>query len=44
MKQPAEDAITEGYRTADGFERWVCPTCFDDFREEFGFTITDKVP
>ncbi len=34
------DALAAGYRTeARGQERWVCPKCFEDFREEFGFIL-----
>ncbi len=28
------DALHEGYGTVDLY-RWVCPECFEDFREEF---------
>lgn len=31
------DAIGEGYRTREG-DSWVCRECFEDFREELGFT------
>ena len=29
--------LSEGYSTADEY-RWICPTCFRDFEEEFGWT------
>ena len=32
------DAIGEGYGTLDLYH-WVCPECFEDFREEFGWTV-----
>lgn len=28
------DALQEGYATPDLYH-WVCPQCFEDFREEF---------
>ena len=37
------DVLTAGYTPAppnDTFGSvWVCPTCFDDFRERFGWTV-----
>jgi hypothetical protein len=27
------DVLREGFATSDDFD-WVCPTCFDDFKEE----------
>ncbi len=40
------DVLTEGYATtashpqgADYF--WVCPTCFEDFRDRFGWHLSD---
>jgi len=45
MERPTERAITEGYRTRIGeVERWVCPSCFEDFREEFRFTVSEDSP
>ena len=32
------DALPDGYRTVDG-DDWVCRQCFEDFRDEFGFTV-----
>ncbi len=32
------DALPDGYRTVDG-DNWVCRQCFEDFRDEFGFTV-----
>lgn len=31
-----EGDLREGYATEDAY-RWVCATCFADFREEFGW-------
>lgn len=31
------DSISDGYTTADDYH-WICPTCFEDFKELFGFT------
>lgn len=30
------DMLHEGYATSDEYD-WVCPTCFEDFRERFGW-------
>lgn len=35
---PLPDALHEGYATLDAY-RWICPTCFEDFRERFGWTL-----
>lgn len=32
------DALHEGFATLD-LEHWICPTCFDDFKEEFLWRI-----
>ena len=32
------DALREGWTTADEY-RWICDTCFNDFRERFGWTV-----
>lgn len=32
------DDLSEGYHTADR-KYWICPECFDDFREMFHFTV-----
>lgn len=39
MPPPASDpdALTSGYATNDGYH-WVCPACFEDFRDEFRFS------
>lgn len=28
-----------GWMTADDTYHWVCPRCFEDFRERFGWTV-----
>jgi hypothetical protein len=33
------DSLHEGYSTLDDYH-WVCGTCFEDFREQFGWTET----
>ncbi len=30
--------LTEGYATADDY-RWICPECFEDFREHFKWDV-----
>lgn len=38
-----EDTIQEGYATLDDY-RWICPTCFNDFKEQFRFEVnSDRV-
>jgi hypothetical protein len=32
------DTIQEGYATLDDY-RWICPTCFNDFKKQFRFKI-----
>jgi rubrerythrin len=41
-KKNAEDTefLTEAYATEDG-ARWICPQCFADFREQFGWILRD---
>lgn len=34
----AEQDLKEGYCTEDGYH-WVCEGCFQDFREEFAWTV-----
>jgi hypothetical protein len=30
---------TAGFVTTDGRHEWVCATCFEDFKDRFGFTV-----
>ncbi len=32
------DVVREGYVTSDGY-RWICDTCFEDFRARFGWSL-----
>jgi hypothetical protein len=34
------DTLQVGYATADRFH-WVCPACYEDFRERFGWPTTE---
>jgi hypothetical protein len=34
----AEGGMKSGYATDDRY-RWICVPCFEDFREEFGWTV-----
>lgn len=36
--ETCDDVLTEGYHTPDGF-RWICKSCFDDFRGLFGWKV-----
>lgn len=43
-KFTAEDRVEglrEGYSTPDRY-RWICPTCFEDFRERFGWSVIES--
>lgn len=39
LDQP--DALREGYCTQDGY-RWICPTCFQDSRGRFAWTVAPE--
>lgn len=36
-KEPED--LNEGYVTGDGYH-WVCPTCYEDFRDRFHWTLS----
>jgi SET domain-containing protein len=38
MRAAAPDALHDGYTTQDRY-RWICHSCFDDFRDMFGWTV-----
>jgi hypothetical protein len=33
--------LREGYTTSDDYY-WICPTCFIDFREQFGWHVVGE--
>ena len=35
-----EDWLRRGYATEETY-RWICPQCFADFREEFGWILLE---
>ena len=35
------DDSHEGYITADHRRTWICPECFEDFKEMFGWELVD---
>ena len=38
------EILTAGYtpvKEEAGRRIWICPTCFEDFREQFGWTVID---
>jgi hypothetical protein len=37
METRAPGVLDEGYATDDA--RWVCPTCFEDFKQLFAWTV-----
>lgn len=34
-------ALTEGYATLDDYH-WICTPCYNDFKDQFGWTIANK--
>lgn len=36
-----EGAVNKGYATLDDY-RWICSTCFEDFRERFGWKVIEE--
>ena len=43
MDRAMPNTLQAGYTTADGYY-WVCPKCFADFRERFGWQVESPVP
>lgn len=41
MVEDHPDVLHEGYATLDDY-RWICPTCFEDFRERFAWTVVER--
>lgn len=37
-----EGDLKMGYSTKDGY-RWICKDCFNDFKEEFDWKITEEL-
>jgi hypothetical protein len=37
----APDVLNEGYCTLDHYH-WICLTCYADFREQFGWHVSDE--
>jgi hypothetical protein len=35
--------LHEGYATEDDY-RWICPKCFEDFKDMFGWKVTGESP
>jgi hypothetical protein len=41
--ESGEDTMQEGYATLDDY-RWICHSCFNDFKEQFRFKVnSDRV-
>ena len=40
MEEPDADTLQEGYCTLDEYH-WICPECFRDFREMFGWQVVE---
>ena len=43
METAAADILDEGYAT-ENESHWVCPPCFEDFRERFSSTVRGIIP
>lgn len=42
MEASNKDVLNEGYVTEDT-QRWICKECFEDFRDEYQWLITNHV-
>ena len=40
MVEDAPNVLHEGYTTTDDYH-WICEPCFEDFREQFKWTVRD---
>jgi phage terminase large subunit-like protein len=38
MEQPGPEILTEGFATPDNY-RWICKSCFEDFKDMFQWQI-----
>ena len=41
MGSGGPDIVKEGYATEDEY-RWICKQCFEDFKDEFKWILTDN--
>lgn len=39
MEEDLPDVLHDGYTTADQ-RHWICPQCFEDFRERFQWSLS----
>ena len=39
---PLGRSVTDGYVTADDNYEWICPQCYENFKERFQWTITES--
>jgi hypothetical protein len=42
MEEDGPDVLHEGYATADRY-RWICATCFHDFKDRFEWQLSEPV-
>ena len=42
MVEDHPDVLHEGYATEDNY-RWICETCFDDFKDRFEWMVVDEL-
>ena len=40
MEKGNENTIQEGYCSLDN-QNWICPTCYEDFKERFKWTLVE---
>lgn len=41
MEEDYSEVLHEGYTTEDEY-RWVCPQCFEDFKERFQWSMVEN--
>ncbi len=42
MAEDVPDTLREGYCTEDEY-RWICESCFVDFKDRFAWTVKERV-
>ena len=42
MIEDHPDVLHQGYATLDDYH-WICETCFEDFKEKFGWVVVEEM-
>src|SRR5438874_2260888 len=42
VEDGCQDELSEGFATPDE-DRWICPRCFEDFKEQFGWSVEESI-